>query len=309
MVARRRVESLPDGTGAKVALDDGRVIGIREAGVAGGWPLLVFHGTPSSRLCPLPEADPEGTRAAGVRVIVLERPGFGVSSPQPRRRIIDWPRDVAQVAEALGIQSFAIAGMSGAGPYLAACAHQLQQRVRTVAMLGVVCPLDARGVLGAMTARRRLMYRALPLAPYAAPLLGLLGPASVARLMTADVPPCDQAILARIAVAYAAMKREAFRQGPAAFVTDLALVARPWGFRLEDIRVPVHVWHGALDVSTPPAMGRHLATSIPGASFHFVRGEGHFLAYSRWREILSALIPHAPPSPAAARWPNPSVPR
>jgi pimeloyl-ACP methyl ester carboxylesterase len=291
MPDRGRVESLDDGTGARVRLDDGRVIGIRETGVADGWPLFVFHGTPSSRLAPLSDADPEGTRAAGVRVIVLERPGFGISSPRPRRRILDWPDDVAQVADALGIRSFAAAGMSGAGPYLAACAHELQDRVRTVAMLGVVCPLDAPGVLEAMTLRRRLMYGALPYAPYAAPLLGLLGPTGVSRLMTADVPPCDRAILARIAESYAAMKREAFRQGPSAFVTDLALAARPWGFHLEDIRVPVHVWHGELDVSTPPAMGRHLAATIPGASLHLVPGEGHFLAYARWREILSALAP------------------
>jgi pimeloyl-ACP methyl ester carboxylesterase len=291
MADRGRVEPLDDGTGARVRLDDGRIIGIRETGVADGWPLLVFHGTPSSRLAPLSDADPEGTRAAGVRVIVLERPGFGISSPQPRRRILDWPADVAQVADALGIRSFATAGMSGAGPYLAACAHELHDRVRSVAMLGVVCPLDAPGVLEAMTLRRRLMYRALPYAPHAAPLLGLLGPKGVGRLMTADVPPCDRAILARIAEPYAAMKREAFRQGPSAFVTDLALAARPWGFRLEDIRVPVHVWHGELDVSTPPAMGRHLAATIPGASLHLVSGEGHFLAYARWREILSALAP------------------
>jgi pimeloyl-ACP methyl ester carboxylesterase len=282
---------LADGTGARVSLDYGRVIGIREAGIADGWPLLVFHGAPSSRLFPLPEADAEGTRAAGVRVIVLERPGYGISSPQPRRRILDWAGDVAQVADALGIQSFAVAGMSGAGPYLAACAHQLPERVRTVAMLGVVCPLDAPGVVEAMTLRRRLMYRALPLAPYAAPLLALLGPTGVRRLMTADVPPCDEAILARIAEPYAAMKREAFRQGPSAFATDLALAARPWGFRLEDIRVPVHVWHGELDVSTPPAMGRHLAAAIPGAALHLVPGAGHFLAYARWREILTALSP------------------
>jgi pimeloyl-ACP methyl ester carboxylesterase len=283
------VEPLPDGAGARVFLEDGRVIGIREAGVADGWPLFVFHGTPSSRFCPLPDADPEATRAAGVRVVVLERPGFGVSSPQPRRRILNWPGDVAQVADALGIESFAITGMSGAGPYLAASAHQLPDRVTAVGMLGVVCPLDAPGVLEAMTPRRRLMYRALPLALYAAPLLELLGPTGVARLMTADVPPCDQAILARIAEPYAAMKREAFRQGPSAFVTDLALAARPWGFRLEDIRVPVHVWHGELDVSTPPAMGRHLAATIPRAVLHLVPGEGHFLAYTRWRQILGIL--------------------
>jgi pimeloyl-ACP methyl ester carboxylesterase len=289
MTLAGRIEPLPDGTGARVLLPDGRAIGVRQTGLAQGWPLLLFPGTPGSRLTPL--ADAAGTREAGARVVVLERPGFGVSTPQPGRRILDWPRDVVHVADALGIGSFAVAGMSGAGPYLAACALALPDRVRAVGMLGVVCPLDAPGIRSAMTLRRRLMYRALPLAPYAVPLLRALGVAGVQRLMTADVPACDKEIIARIAEPYAAMRREAFRQGPAAFATELALGARPWGFRIEDIRVAVQLWHGELDVSTPLAMGRHLAAAIPGCRARFVPGEGHFVAYSRWREILAALAP------------------
>jgi pimeloyl-ACP methyl ester carboxylesterase len=289
-----RVTPLPDGSGARVHLPDGRVLGVRETGRSekdGGWPLLLFPGTPGSRLSPLPDADASATHAAGARVVVVERPGFGVSTPQPRRRILDWPADVANVADALGFESFAIAGMSGAGPYLAACARALSGRVRAVGMLGVVCPLDAPGVRAAMTPRRRLMYRALPLAPYAVPLLRAVGASGVQRLMTSDVPPCDRAIIDRIATPYAAMKREAFRQGPGAFATDLALAAKPWGFRLEDIRTPVDLWHGEEDVSTPLAMGKHLASSIPACRATFVPGEGHFVAYAKWREILDALAP------------------
>jgi pimeloyl-ACP methyl ester carboxylesterase len=191
------VEPLPDGTGARVWLPGGRAIGIRECGDPSGWPLLFFPGTPASRLTPLPDADPAATRNAGVRVVVLERPGFGVSSPQPGRRIVDWPRDVAYVADALGIDRFAVAGMSGAGPYLAACGVALPDRVRAVGLLGVVCPLDAPGVRATMSPRRRWMYRVLPLAPKAVPLLRMLGPRGVSRLMTSDVPPCDRAVLAR----------------------------------------------------------------------------------------------------------------
>jgi pimeloyl-ACP methyl ester carboxylesterase len=87
------------------------------------------------------------------------------------------------------------------------------------------------------------------------------------------------------------MKREAFRQGPAAFAEELALVARPWGFRLEDVAVPTWLWHGEQDVSTPPAMGRTLAAAIPGCIARFVPGEGHLIAYALWREILAALRP------------------
>jgi pimeloyl-ACP methyl ester carboxylesterase len=262
---------------------------MREAGDPHGWPLFVFHGTPSSRLSPLPDAN--ATRAAGARAIVLERPGFGVSSPQPGRRILDWPDDVAHVADALGIASFAVAGMSGAGPYLAACAFALPERVRAVGMLGVVCPLEIPGAMAGMTLRRRVLYRALPLAPHALSVLRALGPRGISRIMTGDVPACDEAILARIAAPYAAMKREAFRQGPTAFAEDLALAARPWGFPLGEIRVLVDLWHGELDVSTPPAMGRALAAALPRCRAHFVPNEGHFLAYARWPEILRALAP------------------
>jgi pimeloyl-ACP methyl ester carboxylesterase len=284
-----RIESLSDGTGSRVFLSDGRTIGIREAGDPEGWPLLLFHGTPGSRLTPL--ADLEASRKVGARVIVLERPGFGVSTQQPTRRIVDWPADVSLVTDALGIRSFAIGGMSGAGPYLASTAVWLPNRVRAVAMLGVASPLDAPGLRDGMTLRRRLMYGMLPWVRYGLPWLRLLGAEGISRLMTGDVPPCDQAVLARIAKPYAAMKREAFRQGPAAFAHELALVARPWGVRLAEIRVPVDIWHGELDVSTPIAMGKHLAAVIPGCRTHFVPDAGHFLAYDRWDEILAALAP------------------
>jgi pimeloyl-ACP methyl ester carboxylesterase len=284
-----RVEALADGTGARVRLPDGRFLGIRVSGEPGGWPLLVFPGTPGSRLTPLPEM--EGTREAGARAIAIERPGFGVSTPQRGRRIVDWPLDVSHAADALGIDTFAVAGMSGAGPYLVACAAALPDRVRAVGLLGVACPLDAPGARDGMTLRRRAMYGALPFAPLALPLLRMLGAGGIQRLMTDDVPARDRELIARFAGAYAAMKREAFRQGSEAFAQELALVARPWGVRLEDIRVPVHLWHGELDVSTPVAMGRHLATAIPGCRAHFVPGEGHFVAYARWAEIVATLAP------------------
>jgi pimeloyl-ACP methyl ester carboxylesterase len=122
-------------------MSDGRAIGLCEHGDPQGKPLLWFPGTPSSRLWPVPDA--EAARAAGVRVVVIERPGFGVSDFQPNRCVLDWPRDVVQVADALGLDSFAVAGSSGAGPYVGACAYALPDRVRVAGMVGVVAPLDA----------------------------------------------------------------------------------------------------------------------------------------------------------------------
>jgi pimeloyl-ACP methyl ester carboxylesterase len=283
----RSLEPLADGTGMRVRMSDGRAIGLSEHGDLQGKPLLWFPGTPSSRLWPVP--DVEAARAAGVRVIVIERPGFGVSDFQPNRRVIDWPGDVEQVADALGLESFAIAGSSGGGPYVAACAYALPDRVRVAGMMGVVAPLDIPGVRDGMTLRRRALYRTLPLAPYAVPLLRMMGQSGIHRAMSDDVPECDRRVLERIREPYKASKVEAFRQGFRGFAFELALGSRPWGFPLEAIRVPVHVWHGELDVSTPIAMGHALAEAIPTSRPRFFAAFGHFLSYEVWPEILSTL--------------------
>jgi pimeloyl-ACP methyl ester carboxylesterase len=249
-----------------------------------------FSGFPGRRV---PACGPSLTRklrrAAGVRVIVIERPGFGVSDFQPNRCVIDWPGDVVEVADALGLDSFAVAGSSGGGPCVAACAYALPGRVRVARMMGVVAPLDIPGVRDGMSVRRRLLYRTLPLAPYAVPLLRMMGQSGIHRAMSDDVPECDRRILERIREPYKASKVEAFRQGFRGFAFELALGSRPWGFPLEAIRVPVHIWHGELDVSTPIAMGRALAEAIPTSRPRFFPAFGHFLSYEVWPEILSTL--------------------
>jgi pimeloyl-ACP methyl ester carboxylesterase len=179
--------------------------------------------------------------------------------------------------------------MAGAGPYLAACAHALPDRVRVVGMAGVFSPFDAPGVRGTLAARRRLVHQVLSLAPRAPGLVRAIGAARIQRAMNVELADCDKQVVARVQERFAAMKREAFRQGPEAFAWDLALAARPWGFRIEDIRVPVHLWHGELDASAPPAMGRYLAATIPGCRARFLAEHGHFIAYAIWPEIVRTL--------------------
>lgn len=293
MVPSSKLEPLGDGTGARVRLPDGRCVGVREAGDARGWPILWFPGTPGSRLSPL--ADGDAARHAGARVIVVERPGFGVSDPLPNRRVIDWPADIAHVADALGVTSFAVAGMAAGAAYVAACAFALPARVRVAGVVGALSPLQPRSVRRSMGLRRRFAYRALSLTSRARrltrPILRAVGLARMQQATGVDLPDCDKRIVARFKEPFAAQKREALRQGPEAFARDLALTARPWGFRLQDIRVPVHLWHGELDVCAPPVMGRYLAGSIPGCRALFVAGAGHFLVYDIWPDVLRALAP------------------
>ncbi|KAJ6440068.1 alpha/beta-Hydrolase [Purpureocillium lavendulum] len=135
-----------------ITLPDGRALGFAEYGDPAGAPLLYFHGFPSSRL----EAQPVASMLSllGVRLIALDRPGFGLSTPRPGRRIIDWADDVGAFARAAGIDRFAVLGTSGGGPYALACAHALPRRmVAGVGLFASGPPWEAGAQLMSRTRR------------------------------------------------------------------------------------------------------------------------------------------------------------
>ena len=94
-------------------LNDGRILGIAEYGHPGGFPVLAFHGIPGSRRT-FAFADTVARRLQ-IRLIAPERPGIGLSSPLAQREILDWPGDVAELVETLGLSSFGVIGLSGGG--------------------------------------------------------------------------------------------------------------------------------------------------------------------------------------------------
>jgi pimeloyl-ACP methyl ester carboxylesterase len=254
----------------------------------------VFHGLPGSRFQRHP--DPDIAMAAGARVVHPERPGFGLSAPAPHRRLLDWPRDVAACADALGIGRFAIAGISGGGPYALACVHALGDRVACTAIVSGVGPRGSmpRGMLPLV----RLGFAVAPRAPalvraVVRPLarVAVTDPDRHLRRVAAQMAPADRPILAREAVRamFAADYAAAFAQGVDAFAQDLALIAAPWGFAPAPAAAPVAFWHGGDDRMVPPSASRALAAAMD-APLHECRGEGHFMVFDRWREILDWLV-------------------
>lgn len=277
-----------------IELPDGRRIGCLETGDPAGRPVFAFHGLPGSRL----QRHPDGTLAAraGLRVLHLERPGFGWSTPQPGRRLADWPRDVAACADALGLARFRVIGISGGGPYAAACAHALPDRVARAALVSGVGPPGS--MPGGMTRLARLGFRLAPRWPGLvraafAPLaqVALRAPGRYLDRVAAHMDPADRPILARPAVRamFAQDYQAAFAQGLGAFAEDLAILASPWGFAPAAIAVPVAIWHGEADRMVPASASRFLAAEIPGAEARYFPGEGHFMVFERWPEALGWL--------------------
>ena len=281
---------------ATLRLPDGRTLAYTISGDAGGFPLLFFHGAYGSRR----ERHPDDgiASASRVRLVTLDRPGYGASTFAPRRRLLDWPGDVALLAETLGLARFAVAGWSGGSAYALACAHALPERVTQALVSGTVVPFDEPGATEGWPLATRVLFalarRAPPLArawlarSYRRRTRDLDG---FGREVEASMAPCDVALAREPAVQrmLAESRADAFRQGVDGVVQGHVINARAWGFDPSGIRVPVHVWHGSDDRNTPIAFARRLARRVPGARLRELPGEGHLLLLAHWREMLDAL--------------------
>ncbi|HEV2236336.1 MAG TPA: alpha/beta hydrolase, partial [Ktedonobacterales bacterium] len=224
-------------TDQRIRLRDGRWLGYAEYGDPAGLPIIALHGNPGSRLTRFP--DDSVARAQGARIIAVERPGFGLSTFQSHRRLVDFAADVAALADALGVARFAVMGGSGGGPYAAACAWALPARVTRLALLSSMAPLSAPGATTGMARQNRRSFLAARYLPW--PLLRAAYDLQ-ARLLTRDpallieqlsriLPQPDLVALAQpeVHAMTATSVREAFRQGGRGMAWDSVLLARPWG--------------------------------------------------------------------------------
>ena len=132
-----------DKTNQTIKLKDGRTLGYAEYGAPQGKPVFEFHGNPSSRLGS--KFLDEAAKRLGARIIGIDRPGMGLSDYKSGRQLLDWPDDVFELADALGIDRFAILGGSGGTPSVLACAYKIPERLTAVAVLFGPPPLDMPG--------------------------------------------------------------------------------------------------------------------------------------------------------------------
>ncbi len=278
-----------------ISLRDGRRLAYTEVGDPEGVPIIHQHGMPGSRL--EHQAELDFYRLIGVRVITPDRPGYGMSDPHPHRRLLDWPSDVAELADHLGIWRFGITGLSGGGIYALACAAAIPERLTEVVVSGCPAPMQREGALAGMRFMTRAGVWLGSHAPWlldagASVLSGLVRryPRFFVEQANRDKPPADRRWLKMPAVSSGAVEtlREAVRPGAWGYVQDVRVLARPWGFALDDIRVPVQLWHGDEDTVVPLHHGRYLASVIPGATLRVCPGEAHMVMWNHLAEILMA---------------------
>lgn len=288
-------------------LRSGRRLGFAEFGPASGRPLLWFHGTPGARRQIAPQARALA-EARGVRLVSIERPGVGESTPHAYEALVEFASDVDQLCDALGIERFGVAGLSGGGAYALACAHELRARVVAVAVLSGIAPtVGPDAAAGGMVALTRAFAPFLRRGSRAVGgalggLIRVLEPLAdqAVDLFARVVSPADQSLFED-----QAMRRMftedlilAARHNFQAICLDLALFARPWGFELGDLAVPVHLWHGDADSIVPVEHGTHLSERIPGSELRIRPGEGHLGSLGAAQEVFDTIFSHWPRPPA-----------
>jgi pimeloyl-ACP methyl ester carboxylesterase len=277
-----------------VRLQDGRSLAYATWGDPQGKPLFLFHGSPSSRLFRPSESV---TASAGVRLITVDRPGYGRSTFQEGRTILDWPHDVAALADAMGLDSFTVVGHSSGGPYTLACASVMRQRIERVGVVSSVVSLDeitaayddlddderelvdlARGDPSEASRRIEASARWLLEDPEA--------------FLRAPRPEPDRVLLedAEVRAMFVEMIRESVRSGLAGHAWNEVIERRPWGFSLKDIEMEVHVWHGVQDHYIPRAHIEEMASVLPRCRATFYPDEAHGMIIARWEDILRTLI-------------------
>lgn len=286
----------PGPTARTVRLPDGRLLGWDDLGDPQGIPVLWFHGFGSTRIIRHP--DDGIARRLGVRLLAVDRPGIGLSSPRPGRALGDFPGDLARMADAAGLGRFAILAWSGGGPYALACASALGERVLQVGLVSAAAPIAGPDTGPYATGFHHAARGAAGVAPWIVRLAmwrwargQRRDPAAQLDDAIAGMVAADQAILAdpRFRDVMIRNAAELYRQGGRGLYDEALVMARDWGFRLSGVRVPVRIWHGELDQAVPIAMGRHLAATLPAAEGTFLPGEAHHIFLDRWEEILGEV--------------------
>ncbi len=277
-------------------LAGGRRLAWYEFGAPAGRSVFYFHGFPGSGVEAAVGA--EAAAAANVRLIGIDRPGFGFSDPHPDRTIDSLADDVVSLADSLGIDRFGVLGMSGGGPYALACAARVPERVMATIVVSGMGPLVDGHSDPAMTTLNRaglwLAGRAPRLLTPLAPLIALVPrhfpKALVSHLITVTNDLDRRVLRGEIGAVLVHSFRRSVRRGSHGMLSEVKLFARPWGTWLPDISVPVHLFHGVQDRIVPVSIARRVAKAIPECRVCFYAEDGHFSVAGRYFGEMIRLV-------------------
>jgi pimeloyl-ACP methyl ester carboxylesterase len=283
-----------------IAVGDDRQIGFAEFGDPQGRAVFWLHGTPGARR-QIPMEARVYAESANIRLIGIDRPGIGSSTPYQYDTVFAFADDLRTIADTLGIDKMVVVGLSGGGPYTLACAAAMPERVVAAGVIGGVAPTMgpdaiAGGAMGNVGVRVAplLQFAGGPIRLAATTLIRLIKPVAgpAADLYGRVSPEADRALLARpeIKAMFLDDLLNGSRKQMAAPFADIIVFSRDWGFRLDQVKVPVRWWHGDHDHIVPFAHGQHVVARLPDVELYHLPGESHLAGLGRAAEILRTMV-------------------
>ena len=278
-----------------ISLKDGRKLGYAVYGDIKGKPIFYFHGWPTSRFH---AADLDTfAKRLHINLISIDRPGIGLSDFKKARTLLDWPDDVVELANQLDIKIFGVMGVSGGGPYAAACAFKIPNRITKTAIVVGIAPTYIPKLLDGMPFLTKFgwtHYGKYTLLRKGATLLHFInakfGPSlGLYRFMFGAKK--DKQILSNPKIRERVRRgyQETFKTGYKGAEQDLELYTNDWGFNLTDIKAKVLLFYGETDLNVPIAMGRYYHSQIKNSRLYTFPDEGHLIAKTHAEEILKAI--------------------
>jgi pimeloyl-ACP methyl ester carboxylesterase len=286
-----------------VGVRDDRRLSFAEYGSPRGAAIVWMHGTPGARR-QIPLEARAYADAHGLRIIGVDRPGIGSSTPHLYPDVADWTADLELLMDALAIDTCRLIGLSGGGPYVLAAGALLPERVHGVGVLGGVVPTrgedaaDGGIIQLAVHAAPFLTLARIPLGMAITGTIRIIRPLAgrVLDLYAAVQPPGDKNLLSR--PEFKAMFIDDLLNGSrfqtSAPLNDLILFTRDWGFSAADVQVPVRWWHGDEDHIVPFRHGEHLVSRLPDAMLKVIDGESHLGGLGIAEEVISTLMELGP---------------
>jgi pimeloyl-ACP methyl ester carboxylesterase len=283
-----------------IAVGDDRQIGFAEFGDPQGRAIFWLHGTPGARR-QIPTEARVYAEKRQIRLIGVDRPGIGSSTPYQYDNVFAFADDLRTIADTLGIDKMEVIGLSGGGPYTLACAAAMPDRVVAAGVIGGVAPTTGAdaiggGVMGSVGLRVAPLLQVAggPIGVVASALIRLIRPVGspAVDLYGRVSPEADRQLLARpeIKAMFLDDLLNGSRKQMAAPFADVVVFAREWGFRLDEVKVPVRWWHGDHDHIVPFEHGQHVVAKLPDVELYHLPGESHLAGLGRAEEILGTMV-------------------
>jgi pimeloyl-ACP methyl ester carboxylesterase len=284
---------------------DGRVLGFAEYGDPAGLPVLAFHGVPGTRL--MYRSAAALAEQYGLRIIAPDRPGFGLSEPQPGRVLADWLDDVAALLKHLGICDFALLGISGGCPFATITAAHYGSRVKALALVSPIGPIaevqnqvDISKLQQKFFLKFPLKERLFRWSTAGANALFKLAPGANYDLFVRTLCASDQEIMRNPETKRHVIEdnKESLTFDGEGARADMLIFSQPWGVDYKCITAPAILWQGTADTIVPINAALALGKLVPGCKVIELDGEGHFWGLRETKEIIERLWQLASRNPA-----------